>query len=264
MRNRKMIAAAAMTATLAGGAVIGAALGNPLTSGAQDSGTTTTAPATTDQGQTPPADGERPDGPMGRGPGGGFDRDAAAEALGITTDELQTELEAGKTLAQIAEAQGVDKQTLIDALVAAGEAKLDEAKAALPDRIAELVDSTLPAGGDHGPGGKGGPGGRGPGLDAAAEALGITADELRTELQAGKTIAEVAEAKGVDKQTVIDAMVADLKAHLDEEVASGEHTQEEADQKLAEATERITTMVDEGMPAGGPGGHGPGTDDGGN
>ncbi|MEZ5139777.1 MAG: hypothetical protein R2711_13740 [Acidimicrobiales bacterium] len=227
-------------------------------------GTTTTAPATTDEGQAPPADGERPDGPMGRGPGGGFDRDAAAEALGITTDELQTQLEAGQTLAEIAEAQGVDKQDLIDALVKAGEAKLDEAKAELPDRIAELVDSTLPARGEGGPG-RGGPGGRGPGLDAAAEALGVTADELRTELQDGKTLADVAEAKGVDQQTVIDAMVADLKAHLDEEVASGEHTQEEADQRLADATERITTMVTEGMPAGGPGGHGPGApDDGGN
>jgi lipoate-protein ligase A len=59
---------------------------------------------------------------------------------------------------------------------------------------------------------------------------------------------------------VIDALVAEFKAHLDEEVASGEHTQEEADQKLAKATERITDMVNNGRPEGGrgPGGRGQG------
>ena len=96
----------------------------------------------------------------------------------------------------------------------------------------------------------------GPGLDAAATALGITADELRTDLQGGKTIAQVAADKGVDVQTVIDAMVADAKSHLAAEVASGEHTQAEADQKLADLTQRITDSVNNGRPARGD--HGPG------
>jgi hypothetical protein len=111
--------------------------------------------------------------------------------------------------------------------------------------IAALADAGPPQGGRGGPGGHGR---MGRGLDSAAEALGITADELRTALEGGQTIAQVAESKGVDVQTVIDAMLADLKAHLDEEVAAGEHTQEEADQKLADATERITDSVNNGMP----------------
>jgi hypothetical protein len=45
-------------------------------------------------------------------------------------------------------------------------------------------------------------------LTAAADALGVTEDELRTELRDGTTIAEVASDKGVDVQKVIDAMVA--------------------------------------------------------
>ena len=57
-------------------------------------------------------------------------------------------------------------------------------------------------------------------------------------------------------QTVIDAMVAEAKTRLDEKVAAGELTQEEADQKLAELTERITDSVNNGMPARGD--HGPG------
>ena len=107
--------------------------------------------------------------------------------------------------------------------------------------VADALDAARP---ERGPGGHRG----GPGLDAAAEALGLTTDALRQQLEAGSTIAEVAQTAGVDPQTVIDAMVADLAAHLDEEVASGEHTQEEADEKMADATERITDMVNNGRP----------------
>ncbi|MGD9702516.1 MAG: hypothetical protein AB7Q42_07090 [Acidimicrobiia bacterium] len=117
------------------------------------------------------------------------------------------------------------------------------------DAVTAALEAARPEGGPGGRGmGHGGPGGEwggrhGRGLEAAATALGMTADELRTALQDGQTIAEVAASKDVDVQTVIDAMVADVKAHLDEEVAAGEHTQEEADAKLAEATQRITERV---------------------
>jgi len=76
-----------------------------------------------------------------------------------------------------------------------------------------------------------------------ATTLGITADEVRTGLQSGQTIAEIAVANGKTAQDVIDAMVAEVKAHLDEEVAAGDHTQAEADAKLADATTRITDLV---------------------
>lgn len=117
---------------------------------------------------------------------------------------------------------------------------------------ADAVVTALEAARPEHPGG--GRGGRGMHLDAAATALGMTADELRTELQAGKSIADIAGEQGVSVQGVIDALVAEAKAHLDEEVASGEHTQAEADAKLAEITERITAMVNGELPAGGPGG----------
>lgn len=78
-----------------------------------------------------------------------------------------------------------------------------------------------PGMGHEGPGRPGmGHGGRGVriGIDAAATTLGITNDELRTELESGKTIAEVASDKGVNVQTVIDAMVAAETAHITERV----------------------------------------------
>ena len=90
--------------------------------------------------------------------------------------------------------------------------------------------------------------------DAVAKVLGLTADELKTELQSGKSLADVAKAKGVDVEKVKAAIAADVKAHLDEEVASGEHSQAEADQKLANLTSRLDDIVNGVRPAGMPGG----------
>ena len=128
------------------------------------------------------------------------------------------------------------------------------------DAVIAALEAARPAH-DHRGGPGGGPG-RGPGnLEAAAGALGVTADELRTALQGGQSLAEVAQSKGIDVEQVVSALVAELKAHLDEEVASGEHTQAEADQKLAGATERIRAFVNGEAPVPGGPGHGrPGPD----
>ena len=71
------------------------------------------------------------------------------------------------------------------------------------------------------------------------------------------TVAAVATAQNVNVQLVIDAVVTEMKAHIAEEVASGELTQAQADAKLAEATVRATDMVNGVRPAGmGEGKHG--------
>ena len=104
----------------------------------------------------------------------------------------------------------------------------------------------------------GGP--RGRHLEAAAAAIGIEEDALRDALQNDQTIAQVAQANNVDPQTVVDALVADVSARIDEKVAEGDLTQAEADEKKAELSERITALVNgekperpqgEGPPEGG-------------
>jgi hypothetical protein len=67
-----------------------------------------------------------------------------------------------------------------------------------------------PDGQDQGP--RRGP--HGPKLDAAAEAIGVSVDELRTALENDQTIAQVAQAHNVSVDTVIDAMVADAREHI--------------------------------------------------
>jgi hypothetical protein len=91
-------------------------------------------------------------------------------------------------------------------------------------------------------------------LPAAARVLGMTVEDLRSALKGGKSLAAVAKEKGIDVAKVVDGLLADFKAHLDEEVAAGIHTQAEADQKLADARARIEAFVNGTAPAGGPGG----------
>lgn len=96
------------------------------------------------------------------------------------------------------------------------------------------------------PFGRGGPGRfghRGPGLDAAADAIGISVEDLREGLRDGQSIAAVAEEHGADVEAVVDAMVADLGERLSERVADGDLTQEEADEKLAEVRDRLEDLV---------------------
>ena len=129
--KRTLLGAAAFSVALAGGGVAGALLGTPGLANAQDDSSTSTTEATTDAAARPH-----------RGPFGfrGERLETAAEALGMTADELKAELEAGKSIAQVAEEKGVDLQVVVDALVAEGTERLQQAIEELPDRVQDLVE----------------------------------------------------------------------------------------------------------------------------
>ena len=88
----------------------------------------------------------------------GFDGEVLAGLLGIDVDTLRTELRSGKTIAEIATDQGVEVQTVIDALVAEAQSHLElsvdngrltqeeaDAKLAeLTERITERVNEGRP------------------------------------------------------------------------------------------------------------------------
>ncbi len=104
---------------------------------------------------------------------------------------------------------------------------------------ADEVATTL---GDSGFGGHWGHGGW-HGLEAAAETLGMTEDELRTALQAeGATLAKVAEEKGVAVDTLVDALVTAQREGIAKAVESG-MPQDVADKRLADVEQRVTEWV---------------------
>ncbi len=91
------------------------------------------------------------------------------------------------------------------------------------------------------------------------DVLGVTQDDLKEARQNGESLADVATANGVETQAVIDALVADLDEHLDLAVEAERLTQEEADEKLVDGTDRITDMVNGDLePGDRPGRRGPG------
>src|SRR5436190_1021945 len=151
----------------------------------------------------------------------------AANQLGIEPSKLSNALE--KAL-----------EDRVDAAVAAGRLTKAEGDA-LKQRI-EAGDVPLFAGPGHGPGfGLHHEGLRG--FDAAASYLGLTEAQLRTQLENGKTLAQVAKDQGKSADGLIDALVADAKKHLDDAVTDGRITQAQEDQVLSDLKQRITDQV---------------------
>lgn len=188
----------------------------------------------------------------------GFLSDAVLQLLGMTRDQVNTELKAGKSLAEIAQAKGVAEQTLIDTIVAAQKAaiaklvtdgKLTQAKADtllvnLSDRVKKMVERKFqPRTGQPG-------GDRAFGLrpnvlsDAVLQLLGMTRDQVRAERQAGKSLVQIAQAKNITEQQLVDTILAPVKTALAQQVADGKLTQAEADTKLANLTQIVTKMVE--------------------
>ena len=191
-RNVRRAAAGVVLAGVLGVGGLAVAALNPLgVAGAQDGATTTTAPAAASPGRGPATgrgqklqevmDSLVADGTLtqaqadtvaarlkeaageARGERGERRRErrqemlaVAAPVLDMTTEDLVAALKDGRTLEQVAEAQDVDPQAVIDALVEAGEARIDEAVSSgrlddaratqLEQRLAERVERLVTEG----------------------------------------------------------------------------------------------------------------------
>ena len=102
---------------------------------------------------------------------------------------------------------------------------------------------------------RGGPGHHGRGfhhLEAAATYLGVTEAALRTSLESGKTLAQVAKDKGKSVDGLIAALVADKTKALDAAVAAGRLTKAQRDEIAANLKEHVTAHVNGERPTGGP------------
>lgn len=125
--------------------------------------------------------------------------DAVAEALGLEPEELFAELHEGQTLAEIAEAQGVEMDAVREAMGAVRQ-------------------------GDRDPWSM---------FDTVAEALGLEPEALFAELHEGQTLSEIAEAQGVEldevREAVNAARVEAKKEAIEQAVEDGRLSREQAD-----------------------------------
>jgi hypothetical protein len=170
----------------------------------------------------------------------------AATYIGITETALRTELQSGKSLADVAVANGKTRDGLVAALTQAAATE-----------IGTLVDTKnpIPAGG--GPGHGGGVRVVGDQKAAAATYLGITEADLRTKLDAGQTLAQIAAAAaGKSRDGLVQALTADAAAKIDAAQTAGTITADQATQLKANLGAQIASFVDNVRVPGGPGGPG--------
>ena len=188
--------------------------------------------------------------------------EAAAQALGMTPQDLKAELDKGQTLRQVAQAKNVDaakvEKAVADALkaevdkaVTAGkltQARADQAKTRINQTVSKLMDARLGAAHQGQPGPKGRPlvmAGVREAYEAAARALGMTPQDLKTALGKGQSLRQIAQAKNVDPATVQQAMITALNTRIDQAVTNGKLTQNQATQ----AKERVAQMAQKLMDA---------------
>jgi uncharacterized protein YidB (DUF937 family) len=168
--------------------------------------------------------------------------DPKAESQAIVTDAAQ---QLGVAPEKLTAALKKALENRVDAEVAAGritKAQGDELKQRIEAGDVPLVGG--PGRGGHGFGHHGFFG-----LDAAATFLGLTEDQLHTQLDSGKTLAQLAQAKGKSADDLVAALVADAKTHLDAAVAAGRLTQAQETTMLADVKQRITDFVNGKAPS---------------
>ena len=80
-------------------------------------------------------------------------------------------------------------------------------------------------------------------IDIVADLTGLSVEEVQAERAAGNSVADIAEANGSSAEAVVSGALEARKALLDEKVADGTITQEQADLAYGQMTERLTERV---------------------
>ncbi|GEM_PF-3111318 len=98
---------------------------------------------------------------------------------------------------------------------------------------------------------RGGPGmiNRGADLARIATFLGMTADEVRTQLASGKSLAQIATEKGKTAKDLVTTILAPWKEHLQIDVKYGYISQAEADARYQLRAVRTEEMISRTRPA---------------
>jgi uncharacterized protein YidB (DUF937 family) len=177
--------------------------------------------------------------------------DAAAKLLGMSSSDLRSALQSGKSLADIASSKGIGQDTLTAAMAAAIQQANPNVSSERATEVATAIATrTPPAGGpppdaaqasDATQGATGTTAVQGhhhhhhhaggAAMDAAAKTLGMSTTDLMSSLQSGQSLASIAKSKGVSQDDLVKAMATALQ---------GTDSQLSADQATQIATQMAT------------------------
>jgi len=172
----------------------------------------------------------------------------AASTIGISPEELRSQIQSGKTVAQIATEHGVDPNAVVNAIVAALTQEIDQkaaagsidanraaqAKQKLPDVANRFVNETKPRR-DYRI--------RKDATQAAAKEIGVSTSDLKHARKNGKSIAQVAKDHDKSVDDVVNAIVKAATADVDQAVKDGKLDSQKADQIKKNLPDRAKQLV---------------------
>jgi ribosomal protein S20 len=181
----------------------------------------------------------------------------AAQEIGIEPQELAQQLREGMTPAEVIEANGGDVAAVTEAVIAAAQARIDEAVAngnlseenavRLMEQINSHIDDLMNR--EFGLAGRSILRDRLRGRfsmelrDAIIQATGLDAAAIREGLAEGMTPAEIIEVNGGDVDAVVEAVVAAVTERVETAVSEGNLSEAAATRLLAELEERVTEWL---------------------
>ncbi|CAA7602145.1 Hypothetical protein DEACI_2817 [Acididesulfobacillus acetoxydans] len=189
---------------------------------------------------------------------------AVAGILGVQPQELKTELQGGKSLKDVAAAKGMDSATLAGKLQAAWAEKIDSAvksgrleaqkaeatKAKLSARIESVISKPWECKGTGSSQAQRTPfsAARHAGMfrgmrDQVQSLLGLDSVQLKAALEGGKSLAQLAQEKGIAQKTLESKIRETLSANLDQAVRDGKLSPEAAAQVKADLPQWVKMMV---------------------
>lgn len=190
-----------------------------------------------------------------------------SQAVGMEPDELIPQLKEGKSIAQIAEEQGISTSVVVGELLVSVEERLDRAVAdgklsqeqaeeklsKAEVRITEMVQN---------PALKGIVGhevnkirkqdGRARQtrilLHQVCQIVNLEHEELLTQLKEGKKIVEIAQEQGVSRDELLKSLVDTAQNRLDKAVSEGKLDEEKAAEIMSKIEDRLAKFVDDFPP----------------
>lgn len=192
-----------------------------------------------------------------RGPQSGFAPQQAGfegvgRLLGLTPTQLRDELR-GKSLAELGQARGKSRDEVGQAYAQGVSDVLDRAVAGgrlareRADRILERVRQTLDRVLDRAWPDPVLQRATRPGLEGAAQLLGLTMSQLRDELR-GKSLAEVGQAGGKSREQVGQAYLQGVRDGFNRAVANGRLAREQADRIVERVQQNLNSILDQKRP----------------
>jgi polyhydroxyalkanoate synthesis regulator phasin len=185
-----------------------------------------------------------------------FDHKALREFLKIDEDTLKSEREAGKTMVEIAAERGISEQQLkdfhkaqmaqhVEQMIKEGRITAEQAEK-MKERMAnhEPFDGKGPGKGMMG--GKGKMGGH-PfmgGHEELLTLLKLDKEAFKSEVDSGKSLLAIAEKQGVSKEQLVNFFKDHMTKRMNEAVAAGKMTAEQAQERQANMLKHIEDMLD--------------------